>query len=278
MSRLYIRLMTGFYSHRKTLRLKARIGNDALWVVPRIWSYAAENQPDGDLSGYEDAEIALLVAYTGDAQALLQALKECGFVDSDGKIHGWHEHNGYHQTFAARAKTAADARWGKKEKNQKKEDTDIDKDKEASNASSISQASPSIPTALKSELFEETWGKWMKFRRGMKKPGDWNALFSEQLQWLSRFQQATAIEILNQSIRNGWQGLFEPKENNHASKNTSLNPAADRRNAGTIKGITDYGEAGRRKLVRQSEERARRLGESPAQNDSPPSQTQPHGV
>jgi hypothetical protein len=120
MSQLYIRLMTGFYTHRKTLRLKARLGNDAYWVVPRIWSYCAENQPDGDLKDYTAQEIAMLVAYEGDANAMLEALKCCGFIDDDGRIHDWFDHNGYHKRYSDRAKTAASARWGK-EKNQKKE-------------------------------------------------------------------------------------------------------------------------------------------------------------
>ncbi len=36
-------------------------------------------------------------------------------------------------------------------------------------------------------------------------------MFREQLDWLAPFGAATATEILSTSIRNGWQGLFEPK-------------------------------------------------------------------
>lgn len=107
--------MTGFYSHRKTARLRAIIGDDAFWLPPRVWAYAAENQPDGDLSGYAAPELAMLVGYSKDATSMLQALKDCGFIDFDGMIHGWMEHNGYHDKFAKRAKTAAAARWGNKE-------------------------------------------------------------------------------------------------------------------------------------------------------------------
>lgn len=34
-------------------------------------------------------------------------------MDLEGRIHDWMEHNGYHQKFSDRAKTAANARWSK---------------------------------------------------------------------------------------------------------------------------------------------------------------------
>jgi len=140
MSRLYIRLMTNFYTHRKTVRLRTSLGNDALWIPPRIWAYCAENQPDGDLSDYKPDELAMLIGYQGDATSMLQALKDCGLITSDGQIHDWDVHNGYHDKFSKRAKIAADARW-KKEKEQKKEDTERGKGKvETSIASSMLRA------------------------------------------------------------------------------------------------------------------------------------------
>jgi hypothetical protein len=136
MSNLYIQVKTGFYSHRKTARLRALIGDDAFWVVPRLWAYAAEHQPDGDLSSYDSMELANLIGCYKHATSMLQALKEVGYVDADGKIHDWDEHNGYHAAYSARAKKAAEARWGKKSPTPPK-DTDIDKDKDTSIATSI---------------------------------------------------------------------------------------------------------------------------------------------
>ena len=112
MSRLYIRVMTGFYTHRKTVKLRSKIGQDANWIPPRLWAYAAENQPDGDLAGYSSEEISELIGCPKYATSILQALKDCRFVDESGMIHDWNEHNGYHQKFSERAKKAAAARWG----------------------------------------------------------------------------------------------------------------------------------------------------------------------
>ena len=100
---LFIRVQTSFWTHRKTMRLRARIGDSAFWLPPRLWSYAAENQPDGNFADYSAQELAMLLGYSEDAQAMLQALQELGFMDGM-EIHDWNEHNAYHQTFADRAK------------------------------------------------------------------------------------------------------------------------------------------------------------------------------
>jgi hypothetical protein len=111
---LYNRVYTNFYTHRKTARLRVKLGNDALWLPPRFWAYAAENQPDGVFQDYDPNELAHLVGYTGDAQAMLQALLEAGFLDPDPlRIHEWDFYNQYHAAFSQRASKAASARWNK---------------------------------------------------------------------------------------------------------------------------------------------------------------------
>lgn len=130
-----MRIDVGFWQHRKTLRLRARIGDAALWLPPRIWSYAAQNQPDGDFSQYSAEEIAMLVGYLGDAQGMLEALQQASFFDGM-KVHGWAEHNGYHTVFAERAKKAATARW-EKDKKRKEKTREESTREETSNASSI---------------------------------------------------------------------------------------------------------------------------------------------
>lgn len=83
----------------------------------------------------------------------------------------------------------------------------------------VTQDPLEIPTTLKTPDFVRAWGIWMNVRRGMKKPGNWVTLFRSQLDWLAKYDPATATEILSASTRNGWTGLFEPKSNaNHASR------------------------------------------------------------
>jgi hypothetical protein len=107
---LYVRLMTGFWSHRKTAKLRSLIGDDALWVPLRLWCYAAEHQPDGCFKQYSSNDIAMLIAYSKDATVMLEALHTAGFMD-DMNLHGWEEHNGFHKTYSDRAQKAAKARW-----------------------------------------------------------------------------------------------------------------------------------------------------------------------
>lgn len=116
---LFVRLDTGFWTHRKTLRLRASLGDAAFWIPPRLWSYAASNQPDGDFSDYTAQELAMLIGCSTDAQAMLEALQRCGFMDGM-KVHGWADHNGYHKTFSDRAKKAAKQRWENEKKRQEK--------------------------------------------------------------------------------------------------------------------------------------------------------------
>lgn len=112
---LYVRLQSSFWNHRKTLRLRAILGETAFWLPQRLWSYAAENQPDGDFSDYLPAELGMLLGFGGDAQAMLKAMQQAGFMDGM-KIHDWAQHNSYHSTFSERAKIAAAARWKGKER------------------------------------------------------------------------------------------------------------------------------------------------------------------
>jgi hypothetical protein len=140
MSRLYVKVMTGFYAHRKTLRLRAALGDDAFWVPPRLWAYAAEHQPDGVFEDFSAEEIASLISYTSptrDASRMLEALLKAGFMDDKPlRIHDWQEHNRYHQTFADRAKKASAARWSKPPSRPTPE-TEKEKERGVSNASSI---------------------------------------------------------------------------------------------------------------------------------------------
>jgi hypothetical protein len=130
---LYIRVENSFWNHRKTAKLRSILGDDALWIMPRLWSYASENQPDGDFSKYESAELALLIGCPKHSQAMLQAMLQAGFMNADMTLHDWDTHNGYHSAYADRAAKGAAARWKGHEKKRK----DM-KGKETSIASSIS--------------------------------------------------------------------------------------------------------------------------------------------
>lgn len=129
MSNLYVRLHSSFWTHRKTLQLRRKLGDAAFWIPPRLWSFAAENAPNGDLSNYQAEDLAMLVQYSGNAQAMLEALHEAGFLEN-GVIRNWEERNSFHVTNHERARKAAEARWSKRNEKLCERNRDIEREKE----------------------------------------------------------------------------------------------------------------------------------------------------
>ncbi len=66
--------------------------------------------------------------------------------------------------------------------------------------------------SILSKGVKDKFEEWVGVRRGMgKKPKSWDKMFAEQAKWISEYPEAVQLEILSASIRNNWQGLFEPK-------------------------------------------------------------------
>lgn len=205
---LFVRLDVGFWTHRKTMRLRALIGDAAFWIPPRLWSYAAQNQPDGDFSAYMPEELAMLVGCSTDPKALLEALQHAGFMDGM-KIHGWADHNGYHEKFAARAKKAAEARWrGRSRRDEKK-----GQEKRQAVLGDAKSSAYSIPLELQGEDFRKAWNEWYDYRKQAKLKTYTQIGADKQLKDLAVLGTSRAVAAINHSIANGYQGIFEPKSN-----------------------------------------------------------------
>jgi hypothetical protein len=187
---LYVKVFTSFFTCKKTIRLRALLGDDALWIPIRLWAYAAENQADGDFSEYTEQEIAMLIGYTKDASSMLQALRQAGFLDGM-IIHDWDDYNSYHKAFSDRAKSAATARWSKhNEKKVAKEKKDKTREREEpSIATSMLDASQAKP-ASEQQVIEfcrtlglpdsdgsAMWFKWIGtgWKNGGNPIKDWKA-------------------------------------------------------------------------------------------------------
>lgn len=69
-----------------------------------------------------------------------------------------------------------------------------------------------VPEKLRSPEFLEAWPRWLKYRLKVKAVKAPEAMFSGQLKWLAKHcDAAEAVESMEASMRNGWQGLFPPK-------------------------------------------------------------------
>lgn len=92
-----------------------------------------------------------------------------------------------------------------------------------------------IPQVLNIEEFKPVWHQWVLCRKKKKQCKDWFALFEKQLEWLTKFTVPQVVEILNTSMRNDWQGLFEPNATNQGRST----PRVDR-NATTLNNKSQY--------------------------------------
>ena len=65
-----------------------------------------------------------------------------------------------------------------------------------------------------SKEFSNTWSDWLKFRSDIKKPYKSKHSIEAVLKILGQNTEQTAIKMIEQSIANGWQGLFPLKNTN----------------------------------------------------------------
>ncbi len=68
-----------------------------------------------------------------------------------------------------------------------------------------------IPAELDTEAFREAWASWIKHRREKRQTLRPTSI-GRQMSFLLGLGEAGAIASIEQSIKNGWTGLFEPKE------------------------------------------------------------------
>ena len=94
-----IRVLTSFKNHRKRVRLKMVLGESGTDYLIDLWLTAAEDRPDGVLTGWDEIDIAISCGWPGEPQKIVDALIETKWLDrlEDGTyaLHDWVDHNGY---------------------------------------------------------------------------------------------------------------------------------------------------------------------------------------
>jgi len=119
---------------------------------------------------------------------------------------------------------------GKKLPTYNKEDNKGDKDTGKRSAlSSVIKDLDSIPWAsalpFSSEAFSKAWQSWIDYRKELKKPLK-DATVTAQWKEFVTWGEDKSIASIQQSIKNGWQGLFEPNKS-FGSSNTKTLTARD---------------------------------------------------
>jgi len=90
----WIEAHQGLAQHPKTKRMARMLGistAEAIGHLFMLWWWGMDYAQDGDLSKYDELDIADAAQWTGDAKAFIDALKNCGPGDSSGFID---EHDG----------------------------------------------------------------------------------------------------------------------------------------------------------------------------------------
>ncbi len=96
-----------------------------------------------------------------------------------------------------------------KDKHTKDNKDNINNPPKSPRAVSFDALSVQLPDWLSAEI----WSSWVAYRRDLKKPIKSQQTVTQAINLLDRcrLNGYSPEEIINQSIANGWQGLFEPK-------------------------------------------------------------------
>ncbi|HDZ3016669.1 replication protein [Klebsiella pneumoniae] len=96
-----------------------------------------------------------------------------------------------------------------KDKHTKDNKDNINNPPKSPRAVSFDASAVQLPDWLSAEI----WSSWVAYRRDLKKPIKSQQTVTQAINLLDRCRLSgySPDEIINQSIANGWQGLFEPK-------------------------------------------------------------------
>jgi len=115
-----IRIIVSLPDHHKTNKLIRRVGEGAFRCLIRLWCYAAENRPNGILSGMDAIDIAIASGWGGNEQEWIDALASTGWIDiaeDEIILHDWEVHNTYAfhaEERSEKARNAAKAKWARR--------------------------------------------------------------------------------------------------------------------------------------------------------------------
>ncbi|HFZ1660947.1 TPA: replication protein [Klebsiella aerogenes] len=100
-----------------------------------------------------------------------------------------------------------------KDKHTKDNKDNINNPPKSPRAVSFDASAVQLPDWLSAEI----WSSWVAYRRDLKKPIKSQQTVTQAINLLDRcrLNGYSPDEIINQSIANGWQGLFEPKGAKH---------------------------------------------------------------
>lgn len=91
-----IRVLVSLPDHPKTKRLIRRLGPGAGWFLIRLWLWARDNRPSGDLTGMTSEDIELAIDWNGENDAFVATLADVRLLEGEEgayRLHDWADHN-----------------------------------------------------------------------------------------------------------------------------------------------------------------------------------------
>lgn len=108
----WFKFPTSYWDDPRMFTLRRSLGESALWIPARLWTFAAGQDGSGNLAKYQPAELAEALRYSG-GKDLVAELKAAGYLDRRGRIIGWDELFSLAASRKQAAVKAAAGRWGK---------------------------------------------------------------------------------------------------------------------------------------------------------------------
>jgi hypothetical protein len=233
-------------THPKTYSLATRLGVSratAIGHLRLLWDFAAIHATAGDIGKWDDKTIAAACDWTGDASTFVDSLVDSGWLDRVVKyrltIHDWVDH--CERWVKLRAKKLqikligtstrsiervekrknASTAVGVKDHKDQKETKDHKDQKETKDHKD--QETNHLPPNLKTDRFVSVWSRWVGYRKEIKKPLTPTAV-AQQLADLASWGEPLAVQAIESSIRNSWQGLFDPREKSNGRSRATTGP------------------------------------------------------
>lgn len=195
-------------SHPKIVRTSARLKKplaETLGYLVSLWLWACAYARNGDLTNFTSEEISMgcNAPDIKDMKKILIETRWLDEIDSKILIHDWKKHGVrvLEQSKKRMRKSRRDNELPKRTVTLPLRDSDALLSLFLSNHSNLS--------LLRGDGFATAWKEWTKHRREKRKPLT-DSQATKQLEWLG--VQVNPIACIEQSIRNGWQGLFELKD------------------------------------------------------------------
>lgn len=83
--------------HPKTIRLATRLGvhrMQAIGHLHALWWWCLAYADAGDLTEFDNLEVALGAGWDGDADVFVESLTAAGWLTADRQVHDWHDYAG----------------------------------------------------------------------------------------------------------------------------------------------------------------------------------------